>query len=375
MITRRTAIVALAGAPLLGCMALPGSARGAKAFRITLTGQVLMTHALCDSPYEGFDAVVAELARGDVVFSDLEVAIKTADSGEPTRDTGFLHTTSADTLACLQQMGFDMFALSNNHAWDLGTAGVLATREAVREHGFIAAGTGPDLEAASAPAFFARDDFSVGLVAMATGKIRDGAAATRTRAGVNELRLEDGEPHAVDAARILATVRQAREKADIVIAYHHNHDWGDDMRLTRPWAQRWAKRCSDAGADLYVSHGAPLLHGVETYHSSLHLFGLGSLVFHSRTAIGHYPPEVWESTIAHCDFVGGQLGRVEFVPVVLNEVGDDPERQNATRGRPHIATGSDADRILLRLARLTADLGVSLAIENGVARLVMPAAF
>lgn len=331
-----------------------------------------MSYPLCESPYGGFDAIVAELARGDIVFSDLEVAIKTAASGAPTRDTQFLHTTSTDVLVCLKQMGFKMLALSNNHAWDLGTAGVLATRQAVREHGFVAAGTGPDLKSAAAPAFLSHGGSSIALVATATGKIRDGAAATDSRAGVNELRLVDGEPHADDAARVLAAIGNARDKADIVIAYHHNHDWGDNMRVTRPWAKRWARRCSDAGADLYVSHGAPLLHGAEVYDSSVHFFGLGSLVFHSRTAIGHYPPEVWESAIVHCDYVGSSLENVEIVPVILNERGDDPTRQNATRGRPRIATGSDADRILARLATLTSELGASLSIEGGVGRLVAP---
>jgi poly-gamma-glutamate synthesis protein (capsule biosynthesis protein) len=233
----------------------------------------------------------------------------------------------------------------------------MATRSAVLAARFAAAGTGADLDEAAAPAFLTVRGQRVAFVAMATGKIRDGAAATASRAGVNELRLADGEPHPDDAARILDSIAVARRQADIVIAYHHNHHWGDDMKVTRPWAKTWAARCAASGADIYLSHGAPLLHGIARQEKGLSLFGLGSLMFQSRTAIGHYPGEVWESAIVHCDCTGGVLDALEIVPVVLNEHSDDPSRHAQTRGRPRIATGNDASRILKRLQALSREAG------------------
>jgi hypothetical protein len=52
------------------------------------------------------------------------------------------------------------------------------------------------------------------------------------------------------------------------------------------------------------------------------------------------------------------------VPVVLNERGDDAVRQNETRGRPRIATGEDALRILTRLQVLSSAFGTSLRIAR-----------
>jgi poly-gamma-glutamate synthesis protein (capsule biosynthesis protein) len=333
--------------------------------RITLAGQALMSYPLCEDPYAGLPQVVAELQKGDIVFTDLEVAIKTEQSGTPTRDTIFLHTASPTVLDCLRSMGFNALALSNNHAWDLGTEGVMATRSAVIAARFAAAGTGADLDEASAPAFMNVRGQRVAIVAMATGKIRDGAAATAGRAGVNELRLVDGEPDPADAQRILKSIESAHRRAAIVIAYHHNHDWGDDMSVTRPWAKEWAVRCAESGADIYASHGAPLLHGIARHAASLSLFGLGSLVFQSRTAIGHYPSEVWESAIVHCNYTGGRFDSLEIVPIVLNESGDDPSRQNQTRGRPRIATGDQALKILRRLQALSRSSGNDQIVIEG----------
>ncbi|MDH5619943.1 MAG: CapA family protein, partial [Gammaproteobacteria bacterium] len=111
---------------LLPLFSVPGCAkrvRGGGGLRITLSGQALMSYPLCEEPYAGMDEIVAELRKGDVVFTDLEVAIKTDQSGTPTRDTIFLHTAPPTTLDCLRTMGFTALALSNNHAWDLGTDG------------------------------------------------------------------------------------------------------------------------------------------------------------------------------------------------------------------------------------------------------------
>jgi poly-gamma-glutamate capsule biosynthesis protein CapA/YwtB (metallophosphatase superfamily) len=354
---------------------LPAAATGgARGLRVTATGQALISHDLCATGYPGFEAVVAELARGEVVFTDLETAIRTPQSGEPTRTRAmFSHAAEPAVLDCLEAMGFNLLALANNHAWDLGTAGVLATRDEVRARGFGHAGTGRDLDEATAAGSLELPGATVALVAMASGRIREGAAATPERPGVNELRLlEDERLHPDDAARNLAAIMAAARVADLVIAYHHNHEWGDDLARTKDWARAWAQACIDAGAQLFVAHGAPLLHGIEVYRERLICHNLGSLIFHSRTPLGHYPPEVWESVIVHGEFAAGRLARLELVPVALNEQGAGEDGEPgfyATRGRPTLATGAQAERILARLASLSAAFGTKLSVREGRASL------
>lgn len=363
--SRRNIIQALGAATLLAACQLPGGpkARGTS-LRMTLAGQALMEYPLCREPYAGFADIVAEIQRGDVAFTDLEVAIRTPASGKPTRDNGFLHAASPDVLDCLRDMGFDLLALSNNHAWDLGTAGVLATRDAVTAAGFAAAGTGENLAAASAAGIWRRHG-GVALVAAASGKLHDGAAATADRAGVNELRLgSDDVVDADDRDRILASIAAAARASGHVIAYLHNHQWGDDMARTRQWVRQFARDCVTAGASVFASHGAPLLHGIEIYQGKPLLHGLGSLVFHSRTEMGYYPAEVWQSAIVQLAFDDGELVQLEAVPVSLNERGDDAARALQTRGRPRIASGIEADAILARLLRLSAELGTRLRIDG-----------
>ncbi len=364
--SRRQFLRLLAACPML---AAPGysfsqSQTGNSLVRVTLAGQALMKYPVCDAPYPGLAEVIAELRKGDVIFTNLEVAIQTPESGAPTRDTEFFHAGSEQTLTCLNTMGFNLLALSNNHAFDLSTEGIVATRNAVADAGFAFAGTG-DNAAQAAAAGFLEQPARAALVSMAMGRIREGGAATSTRAGVNEIRLgEDLVPNVDDMARNLASIRDARSRGGIVIAYLHNHEWGEDMALTKPWARRFAQACIDAGADVFVSHGAPLLHGIEMYAGKVILHGLGSLVFHSHTDVGYYVPEVWETAIVHLDFENGQFRNMEIVPIAMNEVGDDPQQHWPTRGRPRLAQGEQAMSILNRLQRLSAELQLELRSNN-----------
>lgn len=362
--TRRQLLSLFAASPLLGVANISMSQSDGNHVRITLAGQALMKYPVCEAPYPGLAEVISELRKGDIIFTNLEVAIQTPESGAPTRDTEFFHAGSEQTLTCLDTMGFNLLALSNNHAFDLGTEGIVATRNAVAGAGFAFAGTGGNITEATAAGHL-EQPARAALVSMAMGRIREGGAATVTRPGVNEVRLgEDLAPNAEDMARNLASIRQAKTHGGIVIAYLHNHEWGEDMAVTKLWAREFARQCIDAGADIFVSHGAPLLHGIELHGGKPIFHGLGSLVFHSHTDIGYYVPEVWETAIVHLDFEGDLLRAMEVVPVVMNEVGDDPEQQWPTRGRPRLAQGDQADHILARLRRLSTDLGFDMRVEG-----------
>lgn len=354
---------------------LRGGEAAAPVLRLTLTGQALVKHDLRSVTPEKYEAMSAVLRAGspDVVFTDLETAIDTG-RGRPTRDTQFFHATKPAVLGVLKDWGFNLLALGNNHAFDLGAEGILGTIEAVRARDFVFAGTGATLAAASAPAVLATPRGRVALVAFASGKIMEGGAATATRPGVNEVRLDEktGEIDATDAARVFAALGAAAATAEVVIAYQHEHYWEKDNRITPAWKRRFARACIEAGATVFVSHGAPLLHGIELHRGRPIFYDLGGLVFHTITAPGYYLPEVWESVIARADFSGGKLTRLTLHPVALNEHGEgEPpsKRFYETRGAPTPATGAQARAILERLTRLSADLGTRLVITGETAEI------
>jgi poly-gamma-glutamate capsule biosynthesis protein CapA/YwtB (metallophosphatase superfamily) len=202
-------------------------------------------------------------------------------------------------------------------------------------------------------------------VAVASGQIRDGGAATDTRPGVNEARRIPGSAAVTgldeaDIARALAAVTEATKHADLVIMYHHNHFSGPKPGRPPDWQQALAHRCIDAGAAMFVSHGEPPMLGVELYRGEPIFYDLGSLIFQTATEAGHYDAAVWQSVIAECRFDGARFLGATLTPVQMNATGIGGADDLATRGRPLIATGEDAASILALLARLSSPFGTRL---------------
>ncbi|HEV2186308.1 MAG TPA: CapA family protein [Stellaceae bacterium] len=335
--------------------------------RLTVMGQVLIQHDLRQHPWPDFAALAALFGKADLCFTDLETAIHSARAGAPTRQDVFLHAADPVVLDCLRDWHIELVATANNHAYDLGTGGILGALDELDKRGLAHAGTGTELAAAAAPSYCRTSNGTVALVAAASGAIRDGGAATASRAGVNELRV-DADAATIngdDIARMLTAIRDAAAHADVVIAYHHNHVLTDKGHSVPPWQRDFAHQCLDAGATLFVSHGAPWLLGVEIYRRRPIFYDLGSLVFQTATEGGTYDASAWQSVIAECRFAAGALTEMTLTPVQLNDQGVAGDM--ATRGRPSLARDDDAAAIFDCLAALSAPFGTKLDRANGIA--------
>src|SRR5262249_52228327 len=141
-----------------------------------------------------------------------------------------------------------------------------------------------------------------------------------------------------------------------------------------PWLTRWTHDEIDAGADIIVMHGAPLLHGVEMYRGRPIFFHLGNLIYHVPPTLTYIDqPLAWESVVAAVQFNAKTLTSITLRPVVLNNIGDgQPDVHNAyasneflhTRGLPSAATGSRAAYILQRLAEASRPFGTMIEING-----------
>ena len=368
---------------------------------IVLTGQSMLRSDLRATKPAAVTAIKAML-NGDVIFTNLEAAI--AQPGETIQEgRGFL--TPPEALDALTAMGVNLLALSGNHAFDLKQTGIANTiRETERRH-IAHAGTGANIADASAPAYLRTSKGTVALVASASGLIGPGARATTDHGGVNELRIEAGDrpneatddlpgapantPNAEDARRILQSIREARQRADIVIVYQHNHVFGNRSFSTifteglgerlapNPWLTKWTHDEIDAGADIIVMHGAPLLHGIEIYRGRLILYDLGNFIYNVPPTLTYIDePMSWETVVASVAVEGKAMKSISLRPVVLNPIGDgQPDVHNAytsneflhTRGLPAVATGARAGYILQRVADASKPFGTKIEITGDVA--------
>jgi poly-gamma-glutamate synthesis protein (capsule biosynthesis protein) len=375
---------------------------------ITLAGQSMIRSDLRVADPEAMPGIAA-LLKGDVKFTNFEAVVTMP--GEPndrvpeTRPNGGW-LTPPGALGGLQALGFNIVSLSNNHAWDLKIPGIQNTLREAGKINLAHAGIGETLDDASSPGYLRTPNGSVALIAMASGEVAAGGAATPTRAGVNEMRVHQGSQGKVsgttadqyglpldrndeDAARIRQKIADARKNADIVIMYQHNHVFEKPFgtifteelpeRLVPPaWIKKWTHEEIDAGADIVVMHGAPLVHGVEIYHNRPIFYDLGNFIFNMPPTGGLDEPIIWESVVAYLQYQGKSLQSISFRPIVLNKIGKgDADVHNGhtnnlfldTRGLPTPATGDRARYILERLAQASRPFGTSVEVRGDSAEI------
>jgi poly-gamma-glutamate capsule biosynthesis protein CapA/YwtB (metallophosphatase superfamily) len=199
-----------------------------------------------------------------------------------------------------------------------------------------------------------------------------------------------------DVEGIARWVREARELSDVVLVSFHAHEYGDDEEAPAEFLPTFAYRMIDEGASLVVGHGPHLLRGMEVYKGCPIFYSLGNfvgqnelvsrlpadsyerfrvdpqltpgMVFKTRTDDDRksFPADrrFWETIVPICRFADGRLTGLEIHPVTLG-LGE----KRHLRGRPRLATGEEARRILGRFASLSKPFGTHLQIGAGTATL------
>lgn len=343
-------------------------------------GQALIRGDLSRTEDARFGNLLQRIRSADLAFTNFEGAVLGGASCWPTKDDAYCGAVDPVVLRSLAGMGFSAVALANNHAFDLGPGGILATRDEIRRMEVLSAGIGADFSAAAAPGF---RDFPFGracLIAMHCGD-RQEAKTCRAldarpdrgipaRPGVNWLEgvtkpdgSGDWEFLAADVRRHLDTIRQAAGVTDFVIVYVHHHTLGATPERVPPAYREFCRSCIEAGAHVVLGHGTPVMQGVEVFQGRPIFYNLANFVFHTRAVemwSGRYGSKPWESCMASARFrADGSLAGLEIHPIVLG----DPEKLTAadSLGRrascPVMADRESGERILRRLADLSGEWG------------------
>jgi poly-gamma-glutamate capsule biosynthesis protein CapA/YwtB (metallophosphatase superfamily) len=307
-----------------------------------LAGDAIITQPWSADRDPGFLALVDEIRAADAALVNLELVLH--ENGYPQADTSGGYMAARPAIAAeLAWAGVDLVAHANNHTFDYGSIGVLETLDSAARAGLVLAGSGKDLQAARAPAYFRHPDGTVALVATAQKYIPYGRAsrsrpdlhgrpglnplATEPRrylelppaaaralwgaaelAGVPRRRLDASwfellglrfrageglglrQGRRVDPKDLegnLAAVRAAAAAADLVVFSIHAH------QQEGTWLTELAHRAIDAGADVFFAHGPHEMRGVEVYKGRPILYGPGDFVFQPHR-LERVPAEVYE---------------------------------------------------------------------------------
>jgi poly-gamma-glutamate capsule biosynthesis protein CapA/YwtB (metallophosphatase superfamily) len=241
---------------------------------IAATGDIVMGSTPNLPPDGGrsfFSEVQADLA-GDVVLGNLEGTLSTGSGSKCGAASAncFAFQTPPSYARHLRSAGFTALNLANNHAYDFGAGGLKQTIAALDAQRLLHTGRPNEI------ALQQVGPLTVAIV---------GFAAYPWAQSLTDL----------GAARAL--VRQADQRADVVIATMHAGAEGRaNVRVPRKTEyflgenrgnpRAFAHAVVDAGADLVVGHGPHVLRGMEWYRGRLIAYSLGNFAGYKVFSLG-----------------------------------------------------------------------------------------
>jgi poly-gamma-glutamate capsule biosynthesis protein CapA/YwtB (metallophosphatase superfamily) len=311
-----------------------------KVVTLVAVGDVMLDRGVWNRIKEnGVGHVMAQvrdpLRSGDLTFANLECPLSTVQGhAEPGGDLSFCADPS--TVQALLDAGIDVVSLANNHAMDAGREGLEDTMRVLEDNHVAYAGARPGGMAPDEVTYLRVDDCTVAFLAYTDLTVEHGALCK-----VDE-----------DMQNALARVREARNKADIVVVSYH---WGEEYEPAPTPRQRALGHATiDAGADVILGHHAHVMSGVEQYSQGLILYSMGNFVFDQRDA------DDGRMTSA--------IFRLRLTPRDRIDLTVTPVRIATPEYAPRPATDERGSEILANLARLSQDLGTPLTVEGQRAR-------
>ena len=198
------------------------------------------------------------------------------------------------------------------------------------------------------------------------------------------------KPNEKDLKAILQWVRDAKRQADLCFVSLHAHE--AQVQITRPaqFAETFARACIDAGADAVFGHGPHILRGIELYAGKPIFYSLGNFMMQSstmqRVPVAMYDrydldpfhstvADIWdarlqkeiirqnriyyESLLVRMSIAGGRATSIKLYPLHLGTDATRPQQ-----GRPLLAHGDMAAKILGDIQRLSEPYGTRIAVEG-----------
>lgn len=209
-----------------------------------------------------FLKVVNFLKTADVVFGNLEGPI--SDKG---KDVGNLYSfrMSPQAVAGLKGAGFKVLFLANNHIGDWGLEALKDTVSNLEKNSILTVGVEIDSEKVYKARIFELKDLKLALLGFA-----DFEDQYRNTEVENNIAI-------ADPVRVSEAIKEAREKADIVIVYYH---FGEEYeKEPNPRQKFLAELAIDEGADLVVGSHPHVIQPLEIYKDKYIAYSLGNFVF------------------------------------------------------------------------------------------------
>lgn len=261
----------------------------------------ILEHGM-DYPYRGIKDI---LMKSDLVFGNLECPLTDGTAGVM-KNSRLLFKADPGNSSELEQAGFSVLNLANNHIMDFGQEGLLDTLNALHSRGIRTVGAGRNRDEAVKPVFVKKSGMTVGFLGYSTFPA-EGYFFSEDKPDV-------AHP---DMAKTGAEIGKVREKCDFLIVSFH---WGREFDFYPGEQQKiLAHQAIDSGADLVVGHHPHVLQGMENYKGKLIIYSLGNFIFDRQV-----PEGTDETMILKIKIQNGKVKKTEILPIIIKDCRPEP---------------------------------------------------
>ncbi len=430
---------------------------GEQDITVAAVGDCVISRKVSAEKDPAFLELVALLRRADCAYGNCETTFYNPADGLPAWKLlpAPHHSCLPWGADELEWTGLDIVSLANDHIMDFSYEGLSATLHNLERVGIAYAGAGRDLDHAAAAGYSDTAGGTVSLVSC-TSFFEIDARASQVHAhmagrpGLNPLNVEffvQVEPdlfarlndikHDIltkagipvekrdaryvdsvgwgeelgfvkgdstgfllsanektkDPERIYAAIAAAANNSRLVLFALHEPRGSAANRRPTTFQEDFAKKCIDAGADMFLGTGSHVLWPLEIYKGKPIFHGLGNFFFHEIRLITAEAYEkmnlpahtldpmkfaagfdkflederIWESVVPLVCFDGeNNIKEIKLYPIMLGK--DVPLDR---RGTPRLAAGEKAAAILERFRELCKAYGTKVVIERGVGRVIV----
>jgi poly-gamma-glutamate synthesis protein (capsule biosynthesis protein) len=249
------------------------------------------------------------------------------DLGSPV-NKGYTFRSPPEAAQTLDQAGFDLLSLANNHALDYGPLALQQAMDLLHQMGVATVGAGANDAAAHEPYSHEFNGLTLAFLAYVHVPVEVRGFDTQTwTATADRPGMAWANPE-----RIQADVATALNWADLVIVLLHSGY--ENVPEPSPPQVAAARAAIDGGASLVIGHHTHVLQGVEYYNEGVIIYGLGNFAFEDGG-----PPE---SAVLNVWLDEDGVRGMEFVPVIIE-----------IDGQPRLAIENETSTILQWIYNLT----------------------
>ncbi len=222
-------------------------------------------------------SLLEEMRSADIFMINNECTY--TEEGEPLPDKAYTFKAKPEYARSLTDLGVDIVSVANNHVYDYGEIGLLATLKTLEDLNMPYVGAGRNLDEASKIVYF-----------IVNGRKIAFTSATQVERSYNFTKeateSTPGVLKTLNPDNYLKVIKEANTKADYVIAYVH---WGTEDTDEMGADQRaLGIKYIESGADVVVGGHTHCIQGFEYYGGVPILYSLGNYWFDWTTDISRH---------------------------------------------------------------------------------------